>query len=101
MFTCPRMSVGYAGVLPAYRTTLLGIRPVPTLMLRIQRGTSQADLLNRRLKISAKVEAFERFINLNAIGLGLLQVLSLEMPQTIWQHFPLWFRSLPKHGYQA
>ena len=34
-FTCPRMSVGYAGVLPirgqapAYRTKLLGIRPTP------------------------------------------------------------------------
>ena len=34
-FTCPRMSVGYAGVLPirgqapAYRTMLLGICPVP------------------------------------------------------------------------
>ncbi len=52
-------------------------------------------------QISAKVEAFERFINLNAIALGLLQVLALEMPKTIWQHFPLWFRSLPKHGYPS
>ena len=50
-------------------------------------------------QISVKVESFERFINLNAIALGLLQVLALEMPKTIWQHFPLWFRSLPKHGY--
>ena len=54
-----------------------------------------------RTQISAKVEAFERFINLNALALGLLQVLALEMPKTIWQHFPFWFRSLPKHGYQA
>ncbi len=52
-------------------------------------------------QISAKVEAFERFLNLNALALGLLQVLALEMPKTIWQHFPLWFRSLPKHGYPS
>ena len=52
-------------------------------------------------QIAAKVEAFERFINLNVIALGLLQVLALEMPKIIWRHFPLWFRSLPKHGYQA
>ena len=52
-------------------------------------------------QISAKLEAFERFINLNALALGLLQVLALEMPQTIWKHFPLWFRSLPKHGYPS
>jgi hypothetical protein len=52
-------------------------------------------------QISVKLESFERFINLNAIALGLLQVLALEMPQTIWQHFPLWFRSLPKHGYPS
>ena len=52
-------------------------------------------------QISTKVEAFERFINLNAIALGLLQILAVEMPKTIWRHFPLWFRSLPKHGYPS
>jgi hypothetical protein len=52
-------------------------------------------------QIAAKVEAFERFINLNAIALGLLQVLALEMPKQIWRDFPLWFRSLPKHGYPS
>ncbi len=52
-------------------------------------------------EIFAKIEAFERFINLNALALGLLQVLALERSKTIWQHFPLWFRSLPKHGYPS
>ncbi|NJM58531.1 MAG: hypothetical protein HC857_15465, partial [Synechococcales cyanobacterium RU_4_20] len=47
----------------------------------------------------AKVEAFERFVNLSAIALGILQVLSLEMSQTGWRHFPVWFRTLPSHGY--
>ncbi|MGK7935016.1 MAG: hypothetical protein AB4206_04335 [Xenococcaceae cyanobacterium] len=23
------------------------------------------------------------------------------MPKIIWRHFPLWFRSLPKHGYPS
>jgi hypothetical protein len=50
-------------------------------------------------QVNRKVEAFERFINLNAIVLGLLQVLALEMPKTVWNHFPLWFRTVPKHGY--
>lgn len=52
-------------------------------------------------QISAKVEAMERFINLNAIALGILQILALEMPKRIWEHFRMWFRSLPKHGYPS
>ncbi|CAN5719139.1 hypothetical protein BH23CYA1_BH23CYA1_23340 [soil metagenome] len=49
-------------------------------------------------KVAIKVEAFERFVNLNAIALGLLQVLALELPNVVWVHFPQWFRTLPKHG---
>ncbi|MEO1149197.1 MAG: transposase, partial [Cyanobacteria bacterium J06638_22] len=52
-------------------------------------------------QVVAKVEAFERFINLNALALGLLQILALEMPKSVWTHFPLWFRTLPKHGYPS
>ena len=52
-------------------------------------------------QIISKVEAFERFVNLNAIALGLLQVLALELPNQIWTHFPRWFRTLPKHGYPS
>jgi DDE superfamily endonuclease len=50
-------------------------------------------------QIQQKVEAFERFVNLNAIVLGVLQILALELPQSVWNHFPRWFRTLPKHGY--
>ncbi|MEO0378432.1 MAG: transposase [Cyanobacteria bacterium P01_A01_bin.17] len=49
-------------------------------------------------RVAVKVEAFERFVNLNAIALGLLQVLALEQPGLVWTHFPRWFRTLPKHG---
>lgn len=52
-------------------------------------------------QVARKVEAFERFINLNGIALGLLQVLALEMPQSVWRYFPGWFRTLPKHGYPS
>jgi hypothetical protein len=50
-------------------------------------------------QIQKKVEAFERFVNLNAIALGILQILALEFPQSIWRSFPRWFRTLPEHGY--
>jgi hypothetical protein len=52
-------------------------------------------------QIGQKVEAFERFVNLNAIVLGVLQVLALELPQSVWNHFPRWFRTLPDHGYPS
>jgi hypothetical protein len=52
-------------------------------------------------RLWAKVEAFERFVNLNAIALGVLQVLTLELPTQIWAHFPRWFRTLPNHGYPS
>jgi DDE superfamily endonuclease len=52
-----------------------------------------------RLQVVRKLEAFERFVNLNAIALGILQILSLELADTIWPQFPRWFRSLPQHGY--
>jgi hypothetical protein len=52
-------------------------------------------------QVTMKVEAFERFITLNTIAIGLLQVLALEMPQQVWWHFPVWFRTLPKHGYPS
>jgi hypothetical protein len=50
-------------------------------------------------QIGQKVEAFERFVNLNAIVLGVLQLLALELPQSVWVNFPRWFRTLPEHGY--
>jgi hypothetical protein len=47
------------------------------------------------------VEAFERFINLNVIAIGLLQVLALEMPQQVALSFSGWFRTVPQHGYPS
>ena len=80
----------------AYRFWLKAMKTAPTwptnLNLADYPETVQARIL-------AKVEAFERFINLNAIALGLLQILALEFPTQVWFHFPRWFRTLPKHGY--
>jgi hypothetical protein len=52
-------------------------------------------------QVILKVEAFERFVNLNAIAIGLLQILALEMPHAVWKKFPIWFRTLPSHGYPS
>ncbi len=52
-------------------------------------------------QVKRKVEAFERFLNLHAIALGILQILALESPQSIWTHLPRWFRTRPKHGYPS
>lgn len=52
-------------------------------------------------QVKRKVEAFERFVLINAIALAILQLLSLEMPTTIWKNFPRWFRTLPNNGYPS
>jgi hypothetical protein len=54
-----------------------------------------------RAQVATKVEAFERFINLNAIATRLLQVLALEMPQQVALSFSGWFRAVPQHGYPS
>ncbi len=58
---------------------------------------SDNDLVN----IQDKIEAFERLVILIALVLGILQILSLSMPLTIWQGFSGWFRTVPSSGYQA
>jgi len=49
----------------------------------------------------AKVEAFERFVNLHALVLGILQLLALEFPQLIVQTCPHWFRTVPQHSFPS
>ncbi|MEM9117246.1 MAG: hypothetical protein AAGD09_05120 [Cyanobacteria bacterium P01_F01_bin.56] len=52
-------------------------------------------------QVKRKVEAFERFLNLHAMALGILQILALERPHSVWQHLPRWFHTRPKHGYPS
>lgn len=54
-----------------------------------------------RPQIYRKLEAYERFVNLSAIALGILQVLALNFPSLIWQRFPVWLRTLPKHAFPS
>jgi hypothetical protein len=51
-----------------------------------------------RVQVAREVEAYERFVNMAAIGLGLLQVLSLQYAERIWAQLPLWFRTLRKEA---
>jgi hypothetical protein len=71
-------------------------------MARAPRWPSNQDLSevdeSVRKALLTKVESFERFVNLQGLALGVLQVLSLEMSSTIWDAFPGWFRTLPMHG---
>jgi hypothetical protein len=79
----------------AYHFWLKGLPSLPTWPSNLILSDYPQDV---QTQILAKVEAFERFVTLNAIALGLLQILSLELPKVIWQHFPRWFRTLPSHG---
>lgn len=51
-----------------------------------------------RQKVARKLEAYERFVNIAAIGLGLLQMLSLRYAEQVWAGLPLWFRTLRKEA---
>lgn len=90
----------------AYHFWLKSIKNSPTWPTNLNLADYQESV---QAKILSKVEAFvraaspqeKRFVNLNAIALGLLQVLALELPTLIWSHFPRWFRTLPKHGYPS
>lgn len=80
----------------AYRFWLKAMTTAPTWPTNLVLDDYAKSIQTR---VYAKVEAFERFVNLNAIALGLLQVLALELPKLIWAYFPRWFRTLPQHGY--
>jgi hypothetical protein len=49
----------------------------------------------QRTKCDRAIEAIERFVNLGAITLGLLQYLALSMPTRIWQAYHGWLRTYP------
>jgi hypothetical protein len=51
-----------------------------------------------RKAVARKVGAYERFVNVAAIGLGMLQIVALTWPTTVWARFASWIRSRPKHG---
>mgnify|MGYP001050638553 CR=1 FL=1 len=79
-----------------YRFWLKAMTPTPTWPDNLTLASLDAALQHQ---VKRKVEAFERFLNLNAIALGILQVLALEMPHHVWTRSPRWFRTRPKHGY--
>ena len=56
---------------------------------------------NQHQAVMAKVEAFERFVTLHALVLGILQMLALEFPKLICVSGKQWFRTLPKHSHPS
>lgn len=50
-------------------------------------------------RVSKSSRSLPFVVYLHAIALAILQILSLELADSIWQQFPRWFRTLPHHGY--
>ncbi len=82
----------------AYRFWMKAMETAPTWPTNLNVADYPDEV---QARLWAKVEAFERFVNLNAIALGVLQILTLELPTQIWAHFPRWLRTLPNHGYPS
>ena len=68
----------------AYRFWTKTMEPAPTWPTNLNVADYPDEV---QARLWAKVEAFERFVNLNAIALGVLQILTLELPTQIWAHF--------------
>jgi len=63
---------------------------------KLKRGCSWGDVELSPVQITkcvAAVCAIERFVNLAAIALGLLQYLSLSKPAEVWNHYDGWLRT--------
>lgn len=51
-----------------------------------------------RNQVFRKIEAYERFVNIAAIALGILQLLAIHFTSLVWERFPVWLRTLTRHG---
>lgn len=49
---------------------------------------------NYREAVRRKIDAYHRHIQLGIIAQGLLQILSINAPQTVWQSFGSWIRTI-------
>jgi hypothetical protein len=71
-------------------------------MPKLKRGSSDQYLHRAsedfRRQVFRKIEAYERFVNISAIALGTLQLVAIHFTTLIWSRFPVWFRTLTKHG---
>jgi hypothetical protein len=64
-----------------------------------RKRTAKSQYLHRatdsyRQGIRRKVEAYDRFVNIAAMALGILQLVSLRYAQAIHARMPLWFRTV-------
>lgn len=67
-------------------------------MPRLRRGAGDQDLRKSspayRQQVQRKVAAYERFMQVGLIAQGLLQYLSLSLPQEVWRNFGSWLRTM-------
>jgi hypothetical protein len=54
-----------------------------------------------RQAIARKIGAYERFLNVAALSLGILQLVSLRCSTTVWARFASWLRTRTRHGFPS
>jgi hypothetical protein len=47
-----------------------------------------------RSAVRRKIEAYHRFLQLGVIAHGLIQMLAIQQPRTMWRHFGSWMRTM-------
>jgi hypothetical protein len=52
-----------------------------------------------RRSVKRKIEAYERFVTIGAVAVGLFQLLSLNHADYIRKLFPIWLRTFPKSNF--
>ena len=68
-------------------------------MKAMRKRTGKSQYLHRatktyRASVLRKVEAYDRFLNIAAIALGVLQLVSIRYAQHVYSRLPLWFRTV-------
>lgn len=51
-----------------------------------------------RRAVQRKLGAYETFVNIASIVLGILQILAITKTAAVWDRFPVWLRTLTRHG---
>ena len=80
----------------AYHFWLMAMKPTrrKATNLHLHRATPKF-----RKSVFRKIEAYERFVNIGAIAVGMLQLLALKNATYISKLFPIWLRTFPRSSY--
>lgn len=80
------------------------LKDLPKRASRVKRATNLklAEFAQPlQAQVQQKLQAYERFVNLNLLALGLLQLVALDLPEQIWHQFHGWFRTYARSGWPS